>query len=106
MAKPQSLQLGSGTLIMTSHDHNGRWWVTYYKHASLFHRDAAAVRKALKLPKGTPSRELLDTWLAELETLDEQRHSKIDDNVDLSRTWGPEAHDDEHDPVRETKMVI
>ena len=105
MARPQTLRLGTATLINTDRDHNGRWWITYYKQCSLFHRDAASVRNTLKFPKGTPSREALDAWLSELAADDSKRHSAVP-AVDPAQSWGPEAHADEDDPVANTKMVI
>ena len=110
MARPQTLRLGTATLINTDRDHNGRWWITYYKQCSLFHRDAASVRNTLKYPKSTPSREALDAWLTELAADDSKRHGAVAaDGLSaehLATGFGPEAHADEEDPVANTKMVI
>ena len=105
MGKPQTLRLGLGTIITTDRDHNGRWWITYYKQCSLFHRDETSVRSTLKLPKGTPSRDALDAFLAELAAGDSQRQVVMT-STDPTQSWGPEAHIDEDDPVANTKMVI
>ena len=105
MAKLETLHLGAGCSITTDRDHNGRWWITYYKGASLFHRDSVAVRKALKMPRGIPSREKLDAWMKELEASDQERRAAVK-TADIKQTWGPEAHADEEDPVTSNKMII
>lgn len=105
MARPQTLRLGTSTIINTDRDGNGRWWITYYKQCSIFHRDAASVRQTLKFPKGTPSRDALDTWLSELQAIDQSRQASLQ-SVDLAQSWGPEAHLDEVDSVAGTKMII
>lgn len=105
MARPQTLRLGTSSIINTDRDANGRWWITYYKQCSLFHRDAASVRSVFKFPKGTPSRDALDAWLSELAASDSQRQGAVS-AIDPAQSWGPEAHVDEEDPVAATKMVI
>ena len=105
MARSQTLRLGTSTIINTDRDTNGRWWITYYKQCSLFHRDSASVRSVFKFPKGTPSRDALDAWLEELATADSKRQGAVV-AVDPAQSWEPEAHADENDPVAGTKMVI
>lgn len=46
----------------------GPAFITYARNASLVLRDAAAVRKFLRVAPGTPSRALLDAWITELES--------------------------------------
>lgn len=102
MARPQTLRLTSGLLINTDRDHNGRWWITLSNHASLYHRDAEAVRQALRLPAGSGLRAQLEDWLRGLEADDQARLAEVP-TVDPAQSWGPEAHDN---PVANTKMVI
>ena len=74
----------------------------------------------MKIPKGLPMREALDSWLASLEAIDQERSKKAlpltspepiqgsAPNLSpelLATGWGPEVHLDESDPNYQTKMV-
>jgi hypothetical protein len=72
-------------------------------------RDAGELRKWLKLPKGVPSRESFDSWIASLEAADaaKQKPSPKEGLSDelLATGFGPEAHLDESDPNYQTRVV-
>ena len=71
--KRQALHLQGGLSIETAKDWNGRFWVVYCRNASMFFRSAADIRKWIKLPKGTASRESFDSWIASLEDFDKEK---------------------------------
>jgi hypothetical protein len=107
--------------IETSLDTNGRFFIAYSKGASVFIRDLPELRRFLKIPKGIPMRAALDSWLDQLEAIDQERVSKkaqpltggplmegkapnLSQEV-LATGFGPECHLDESDPNYQTKMV-
>ena len=109
--KRARLQLNAATSIETSLDANGRYWIAYSNGASVFLRDTKELRRFLKLPKGIPSRERFDEWLAELQAADSARTERRDVKEGLSEellatSWGPEVHLDESDPNYATRTVI
>jgi hypothetical protein len=65
--KRDALRLSQHQFIETYRDFNGRAFIAYSGGASVFVRDAAELRRFLKLPKSIPMRASLDSWL---ETLD------------------------------------
>ena len=97
--------------IETGLDWNGRYYIAYSSRASLFFRDVATLRKWLKLPKGIPSRDSFDSWIASIEAADQERAAKkkplpqegLSDEL-LATGFGPEVHEEE-DPTANTKMV-
>jgi hypothetical protein len=119
--KRDLLRLSQHTWIETGRDMSGRFWVAYTNCASTFHRDAASLRKFLKIPKGIPMRESLDSWLISLADMDQERVSKRAEPLTseaptdhtssslsqelLATGFGPECHDEE-DPALSTKMVL
>jgi hypothetical protein len=64
--KRDALRLSPHQFIETSRDHNGRYFIAYSSGASVFVRDIADLRRFLKLPKGLPMRESLESWLCSL----------------------------------------
>jgi hypothetical protein len=64
--KRDALRLSQHQFIETSRDHNGRYFIAYSSGASVFCREAAELRRFLKLPKSLPMRESLESWLASL----------------------------------------
>ena len=64
--KHERLNLSPHQFVETSRDFNGRYWIAYSSGASVFVRDIADLRRFLKLPKGLPMRESLESWLASL----------------------------------------
>jgi hypothetical protein len=103
--KYDKLTLSQHTTIETSRDGNGRYWIAYSSGASVFIREAADLRRFLKIPKGLPMRESLESWLASLADQDAAKGKPANleqDRALLKKTgWGPEAHDD-----GPTKMVV
>ena len=64
--KRDALRLSPHQFIETGRDHNGRYFIAYSSGASIFVRDIADLRRFLKLPKGLPMRESLESWLCSL----------------------------------------
>jgi hypothetical protein len=103
--KRDTLRLSQHQFIETYRDFNGRAYVAYSGGASVFIRDTSELRRFLRLPKGLPMRESLESWLASLADQDAAKGKPANleqDRALLKKTgWGPEAHDD-----GPTKMVI
>ena len=115
MAKRDRLHLSPYQTIETGRDWNGRFYIAYSNGASVFIRDLKELRRFLKVPKGIPSRESLDSWLASLEAMDKEREDKRTNLAQeeglseelLATGFGPEVHAlDESDPNYATKTVI
>jgi sugar lactone lactonase YvrE len=64
----ERLHLPGQMMIETNRDANGRYFIAYGKHASMFFRDAAELRRWLKLPIKTPSREAFDSWITSMQS--------------------------------------
>ena len=111
--KREKLHLSTYQTIETGLDWNGRYYIAYSSRASLFFRDVVALRKWLKLPKGIPSRDSFDSWIASIEAADQERVAKknplpkegLSDEL-LATGFGPEAFQDDEDPTTNCKMVI
>ena len=115
------LHLSQYQSIETGSDTNGRFYIAYSSRASLFFRDVVALRKWLKLPKGIPSRDSFDSWIASIEAADQERASKkakpltgeplMEGNGPnlsqelLATGFGPEVFAEEEDPTANTKMI-
>ena len=110
--KREKLHLSQYQSIETGLDWNGRYYIAYSSRASLFFRDVVALRKWLKLPKGIPSRDSFDSWIASIEAADQERAAKkkplpkegLSDEL-LATGFGPEAFQDNEDPTANTKMI-
>ena len=110
--KRSRIHLSTYQSIETGLDASGRFYIAYSSQASLFFRDVVALRKWLKLPKGIPSRDSFDSWIASIEAMDQERAVKkkplpqegLSDEL-LATGFGPEVHEEE-DPTTNTKMVI
>jgi hypothetical protein len=99
--KRDSLRLSPTMSVETGLDWNGRYWIAYSSGASIFIRDVAELRRFLKLPKGIPMRESLESWLASVADMDAKRKAPEpvgDANVEGS--WDPQAHDVDNDNTR------
>ena len=119
--KRERLRLSQYQSIETGSDGNGRFYIAYSSRASLFFRDVVALRKWLKLPKGIPSRDSFDSWIASIEAADQERVSKkaqpltgeplmegkapnLSQEV-LATGFGPEVFQDDEDPTAHTRMI-
>ena len=110
--KRDRLHISQYQSIETGLDWNGRYYIACSSRASQFFRDAVVLRKWLKLPKGIPSRDSFDSWIASIEAADQERAAKkkpfpqegLSDEL-LATGFGPEIHLDESDPNYQTKMV-
>ena len=111
--KRSRIHLSTYQSIETGLDASGRFYIAYSSQASLFFRDVVALRKWLKLPKGIPSRDSFDSWIASIEAMDQERAVKkkplpqegLSDEL-LATGFGPEVHLDESDPNYQTRTVI
>ena len=108
--KRETLHLPAGMSIETGKDWNGRFFIAYARNASVFIRDAKELRRFLKLPIKTPSRESLDSWLASLAAYDSKStepkpQPALSDEL-LATGFGPECHLDESDPNHNTRTII
>lgn len=92
--KRQRLQLPGQMSVEACRDSNGIFYVVYSNGASVLRSCPKDVRKALRLPAGTASRAMLDSWLEELQAPgpapDEPQGSALDPS----------------DPNYQTKTVI
>ena len=114
--KRDKLHLSQYQSIETGLDWNGRYYIAYSSRASQFFRDVAVLRKWLKLPKGIPSRDSFDSWIASIEAADQERAAKRTSNLAevrsapsaelLATGFGPECDLDESDPNYQTRTVI
>ena len=100
MAKRDTLRLSPHQFIETSRDTNGRFWIAYSGGASVFVRDVKELRRFLKVPKGLPMRESLDSWLASLADMDASKKAPVVE-APVANSWDPAA-----EPDGPNKMVI
>ena len=109
MAKRDKLVLSPHQSIETSRDLTGRYFICYSSNASVFIRDLKELRRFMKIPKGLPMREALDTWLASLADMDAQRKAPTAEPVgdaNVEGSWDPQAHSlDESDPQFQTRTI-
>jgi len=115
--KRDALRLSQYSSIETSRDSNGRYFIAYSSGASVFIRGERELRRFLKVPKGLPMRESLDSWLASLADQDAKRTSNLTEvrsslSAELLATgFGPEVHAIteaeaiDHDPTANTRMI-
>ena len=69
---------------------NGRAFIAYSGGASVFIREATDLRRFLKIPKGLPMREALDSWLASLADMDAKRKGTPTEEVPIEGSWDPQ----------------
>lgn len=108
--KRETFHLPSGMSIETGKDMNGRFFIAFANNSSVFIRTDKELRKFLKLPIKTPSRESLDSWLASLAAYDKEiaghKPGPAMSKELLATGFGPECHLDESDPNHNTKTII
>lgn len=108
--KRERLHLGSGTMIETGRDWNGRFWIGHSKGCAMFFRDAKALRRFLKLPQGIPSRASFDSWIESLAAADAARTGAVEAHVgdaNVEGSFDPLAHGlDDTDPNHNTRTII
>ena len=111
MAKRQHLKLGNSMSVDAIPDQwNGMYYVGYRSGCSMLFRDPKALRAFLRLPKGLPTRQLLDDWLAGLQgepvaTPEPSQEKTPNLSPELLATgWGPEVHAGDVDNDN-TKMI-
>ena len=120
--KRERLHLSRHQSIETYRDWNGRAYIACSSNASVLFRDVGELRRWLKLPKGIPSRESFDSWIASLEAADQERVSKRAEPLTrellvegaspslsqelLQTGFGPECHLDKSDPQFQTRTIL
>jgi hypothetical protein len=108
--KRDALRLSAHQFIETGKDWNGRYFIVYSSGASVFVREPAEMRRFLKIAKGLPMRESLESWLASLADMDAKRTAKVSEPIgdaNVEGSFDPLAHGlDESDPNYATKTVI
>ena len=108
--KRRLLNLGPDMSVQTDYA-TVRYYIVYSRGRSSYTCDQKEVRRLLKLPPKTPSRDTLDAWLAEVAAYDAEKRKPlkvvegISDEIKATG-FGPEAHLDESDPNFETRMVV
>jgi hypothetical protein len=101
-----------GIRIESRRDHNGRIYLAWKPHASMWFNDRRSLLRWLAWPIKTPTGDALRAWLDELESSDQQRQQPKADGLSselLATGFGPEVHDlDASDPNHPSncKMVI
>jgi hypothetical protein len=101
--KRDFLRLSPTTSVGTSLDWNGRYYIAFSGGASVFIRDVADLRRFLKIPKGLPMRESLESWLASLADQDAKRKGAVEAPVgdaNVEGSFDPLAHDVDNDNTR------
>jgi hypothetical protein len=121
--KRDALRLSQYSSIETSRDSNGRYFIAYSSGASVFIRGERELRRFLKVPKGLPMRESLDSWLASLADQDNERKVAVPLTSEtpveqtspslspelLATGFGPEVFAgelDSSDPNNQTRTII
>lgn len=103
--KRHTLSLGQSMTVEAGRDWNGFFFIAYARGSSMFFREEKELKRYLKLPLKTASRDALDLWLAELPRGKSADAPVGDANVEGS--FDPLAHAlDETDPNFQTKTVI
>lgn len=96
MAKRDALRLSQHQFIETGRDWNGRWFIAYSSGASIFIREPKELRRFLKIGKGLPMRESLDSWLESLAAIDADKKGAAPAPEDrlshLKTSFDPMAH--------------
>ena len=106
--KRQTLHLQGGLSIETGKDWNGRFWIGFVKGCSMFFRDAGDLRRWLKLPKGTASRDSFDSWIASLADFDREKGAQQNPlEIPVAGSFDPLAQGiDAEDPNFQTRQII
>jgi len=64
--KRQRLSLGTSMSVECGKDWNGLYFTAYARGASVFVRSSQELKRFLKLPIKTASRDALDSWLDDI----------------------------------------
>ena len=95
-----TLRLSSHQFVETGKDANGRYFVVYSAGASVYVREPKELRKFLRIARGLPMRESLDSWLASLADMDASKKAPVVE-APVANSWDPAA-----EPDGPTRMVI
>ena len=110
MAKRDRLALSAHQSVETYRDASGRCFIAYSNNASVFIRETRELIRFLRIAKGLPMRESLDSWLASLADMDAKKKGADQAPERLSQienSFDPLAHQlDESDPNHQTRTVI
>ena len=103
--KRRTLNLGQSMTVEAGRDWNGFFFIAYARGCSMFFREEKELKRFLKLPPKTASRDALDLWLTELPCGKAADAPVGDANVEGS--FDPLAHAlDESDPNYKTRTVV
>ena len=97
-----------GIRIESRRNHNGRTYLAWKPHVSMWFNDRRSLLRWLAWPPKTPTGDALRDWLNALESDDEQRQQPAVDGLSaevVATSFGPEHHLDESDPMFATRMV-
>ena len=101
--KRDRLQLSPYQSVESGRDINGRYFIAYSSGAAVFIRDEIELRRFLRIPKGIPMREALESWL-QTKT---GAVAPVDPHQQSNTSFDPLAHGiDETDPQHQTKTII
>ena len=101
--KRDRLQLSPYQSVEAGRDINGWYFIAYSNGVAIFIRDAASLRRFLRIPKGIPMREVLESWL-QTKT---GAIAPADSHQQSDTSFDPLAHGiDETDPQHQTKTII
>lgn len=99
--KRDRIQLSPYQSVESGRDINGRYFIAYSSGAAIFVREIADLRRFLRLPKGIPMRDALESWLTGLPS------KPVAAARDDDQSFDPLAHQlDESDPQFQTKTII
>jgi len=75
--KRDTLRLSQHQSIETGKDANGRYFIAYSAGASVYLREPKELRRFLKVARGLPMRESLESWLTSLDAMDAERRGAV-----------------------------
>jgi hypothetical protein len=87
--KRDRLSLGATMAVETGFDLSGRWFVCYARNASIYTRSVTDLRRFLKLPIKTASRDALEAWLVSLNEIDADRKGAPEE-APIEGSWDPQ----------------
>jgi hypothetical protein len=98
----------SGIRIESRRDHNGRIFLAWKPHVSMWFDNRRSLLRWIGWPPKTPTGDALRSWLDALESDDQQRLQPAADGLSVEAVatgFGPECHLDESDPNHQTRMI-
>ena len=81
------------------------YFIVYYKNAARFKLTPKEVGRVFGVAKFTPTVNNIREWCKEMV----EKYDSIDPgpvSIDKEKGFGPECHEDDEDPTKNTKMVV